>query len=132
MNEREKYLFDLQGFVIVRDFLTSEEVARLNAAFDANRDKRGEDGNSNTGNSTTLAAPGARGTEPGGLNAARPPGALGARGVVERDQHARQPRRLSLLSSFAHESHRSSRMTSLLRGELRATATGKALSTLFL
>ena len=54
MNDREKYLFDVQGYLLVRNFLTSEEVDRLNAAFDANRDKRGEDGNSNIGNSTTL------------------------------------------------------------------------------
>jgi ectoine hydroxylase-related dioxygenase (phytanoyl-CoA dioxygenase family) len=54
MDEREKYLFDVQGFLVVRGFLTPEEVARLNAAFDANQDKRGEDGNSNTGDSTTL------------------------------------------------------------------------------
>lgn len=61
MNEREKYLFDVQGYLIVRDFLTPEEVARLNAAFDANRDKIGEDGNSNTGNSETLKAERKRG-----------------------------------------------------------------------
>ena len=54
MNDREKYLFDVQGYLLVRNFLTSKEVERLNAAFDANRDKRGEDGNSNIGNSTTL------------------------------------------------------------------------------
>jgi hypothetical protein len=49
MTEREKYLFDVQGYLIVRDFLTSEEVMKLNATFDANRDKVGEDGNSYTG-----------------------------------------------------------------------------------
>ncbi|HLK59718.1 MAG TPA: phytanoyl-CoA dioxygenase family protein [Chthonomonadaceae bacterium] len=54
MNDREKYLFDVQGYLLVRNFLTPEEVDRLNAAFDANREKQGEDGNSNIGNSTTL------------------------------------------------------------------------------
>jgi len=55
MNDREKYLYDIQGFLVVRDFLTPDEVDRLNAAFDANRDKMTEDTNSNIGNSTTLA-----------------------------------------------------------------------------
>lgn len=54
MDEREKYLFDVQGFLVVRNFLTAAEVDRLNAAFDANWDKRGEDQNSSVGNSTTL------------------------------------------------------------------------------
>ncbi|HET6381967.1 MAG TPA: phytanoyl-CoA dioxygenase family protein [Armatimonadota bacterium] len=55
MNDREKYLFDLQGFLVVKNFLTDDEVARLNEAFDANQDKMGEDRNSNIGSSTTLA-----------------------------------------------------------------------------
>ncbi len=54
MSEREKYLFDLQGFLVVRDFLTPEEVAALNESVDANIDVMGEDGNSHTGESTTL------------------------------------------------------------------------------
>jgi ectoine hydroxylase-related dioxygenase (phytanoyl-CoA dioxygenase family) len=54
MTDREKYLYDIQGYLIVRNFLSPEEVDRLNAAFDANRDKMGEDGNSNTGDSQTL------------------------------------------------------------------------------
>lgn len=49
MTDREKFLFDLQGFLVVRDFLSAEEVAALNAAVDANRDKKGEDGNSVAG-----------------------------------------------------------------------------------
>ena len=53
MTDREKYLFDLQGFLVVKEFLTPVEVDRLNAAFDANWDKMGEDGNSNTGGSKT-------------------------------------------------------------------------------
>ena len=56
MNDTEKFLFDLQGL---------PEGPRLphglpksmhsNAAFDANEDKRGEDGNHNTGGSGALA-----------------------------------------------------------------------------
>ena len=81
----------------------------------------------------------ARGTDDYAQDGRRPPAALsrpaepgaGARAAartrrVERDQHPRQPRGLSFLSSSAHEGHRSLRMTSLLRAELRATATGKA------
>ncbi|MCA1596899.1 MAG: phytanoyl-CoA dioxygenase family protein [Chloroflexi bacterium] len=54
MNDLEKYLFDVQGFLVVRGLLSPEEVDRLNAAFDANRDKMVDDGNSHTGDSTTL------------------------------------------------------------------------------
>lgn len=54
MTDREKFLFDLQGFLHVPNFLTDEEVAALNAALDANMDKLGEDGNSVTADSTTL------------------------------------------------------------------------------
>lgn len=54
MTDREKYLFDIQGYLVVKNFLSQDEVARLNEAFDANQDKRGQDGNSNTGKSTTL------------------------------------------------------------------------------
>ena len=45
MNETEKFLFDLQGFIVVREFLSNEEVVALNNAFDANWDKRYEDPN---------------------------------------------------------------------------------------
>ena len=54
MNDTEKFLFDLQGFLKVPDFLTPAEIDALNAAFDANEDKRGEDGNHNTGGSDAL------------------------------------------------------------------------------
>ena len=54
MNDTEKFLFDLQGFLKVPDFLSSNEVDAFNAAFDANEDKRGEDGNHNTGGSNAL------------------------------------------------------------------------------
>lgn len=46
MTDREKFLFDLQGFLVVRDFLSSEEVDALNVAVDANQDKIKDDGNS--------------------------------------------------------------------------------------
>jgi hypothetical protein len=36
MSEREKFLFDLQGFLHVKDFLTVDEVKALNDAVDAN------------------------------------------------------------------------------------------------
>ena len=36
MTEREKFLFDLQGFLHVRDFLNADEVRALNDAVDAN------------------------------------------------------------------------------------------------
>jgi hypothetical protein len=35
MNEQERYLFDLQGFLLVRDALTPEQVAALNELLDA-------------------------------------------------------------------------------------------------
>ena len=47
MNDTEKFLFDLQGFLKVPDFLSDAEVNALNDVFDANADKRGEDGNRN-------------------------------------------------------------------------------------
>lgn len=49
MNTREKFLYDLQGFLLVKDFLTPDEVKALNDAFDANWDKRIDDPNSHTG-----------------------------------------------------------------------------------
>ena len=61
MNDTETYLFDIQGYLVVRGFLTPEEVARLNAAVDANAEMRGEDGNSNTAGSKTLAGDAKRG-----------------------------------------------------------------------
>ena len=34
MNEQERFLFDLQGFLVVPNALNAEELARLNAAVD--------------------------------------------------------------------------------------------------
>ena len=45
MDDREKFLFDLQGFVKIEGFLTADEVRAFNEAFDANWDKRGDDPN---------------------------------------------------------------------------------------
>ena len=36
MTEREKFLFDLEGYLLVKDFLTPDEVKALNDAVDAN------------------------------------------------------------------------------------------------
>ena len=48
MSDREKYLFDLQGYLKIRDFLTMDEVNALNAALDANQNMLGEFGEPNT------------------------------------------------------------------------------------
>ena len=39
MNEYERYLFDLNGYLVVEDFLTPAEVAALNEAIDRNPDR---------------------------------------------------------------------------------------------
>ena len=44
MSDRGKYLYDLQGFLVVTDFLTPDEVNALNESVDANLDKDGEYG----------------------------------------------------------------------------------------
>ena len=43
MNEHEKFLFDLRGYLRVENFLTPGEVQALNEAVDANQDKCTED-----------------------------------------------------------------------------------------
>jgi hypothetical protein len=40
MTDRENYLFDLRGFLVVKEALTAHEVAALNDALDANIDRR--------------------------------------------------------------------------------------------
>ncbi len=42
MSSREKYLYDLQGYLVVREFLSGDEVSLLNASLDANEEHRGE------------------------------------------------------------------------------------------
>jgi ectoine hydroxylase-related dioxygenase (phytanoyl-CoA dioxygenase family) len=46
MSDREKYLFDLQGFIVIKGMLSTAEVKALNEALDANHDKRQDDTNS--------------------------------------------------------------------------------------
>jgi ectoine hydroxylase-related dioxygenase (phytanoyl-CoA dioxygenase family) len=72
MTEREKYLFDVQGYLVVRNFLTPTEVARMNAALDANRDKKTEHEGTYLGNSTRLVGESKRGLLSGMLEWARP------------------------------------------------------------
>lgn len=60
MSDREKFLFDLQGFLVVKGLLSEKEVRRLNEAVDANQDQIKEDTNVNIGASTTLAGAGKR------------------------------------------------------------------------
>ena len=38
MNDTEKFLFDLQGYIVVPGFLSPDEVSALNDAFEANWD----------------------------------------------------------------------------------------------
>src|SRR5712692_11760324 len=67
MTDREKYLFDVQGYLVVRGFLTTEEVGRLNEAIDANREKMTEHEGSYLGNSKTLGGESKRGVLSGML-----------------------------------------------------------------
>ena len=46
MTEREKFLFDLQGFLVVPNFLSKDELESLNQSVDACEDLKGKDGNS--------------------------------------------------------------------------------------
>ncbi|HWL44461.1 MAG TPA: phytanoyl-CoA dioxygenase family protein [Ilumatobacter sp.] len=57
MTDRELYLFDIQGFVVVEGFLSDAEVARLNDAVDANADQREACGESIDGSSTLTGSP---------------------------------------------------------------------------
>ena len=61
MTDREKYLFDVQGYLVVRGFLTPAEVTRLNEAVDANRDRMTEHEGSYLGDSRTLVGESKRG-----------------------------------------------------------------------
>lgn len=44
MTNREKYLYDLQGFLVVKGFMTGAEVKAANDSLNANEDKRAEFG----------------------------------------------------------------------------------------
>ena len=72
MNEREKFLFNLQGFLIVPSFLIQEEIDELNTTVNANMDKQLEDGNSSTGDSQTLVGTHKRGMFSGMLTWPKP------------------------------------------------------------
>ena len=48
MSDREKYLFDLQGFLVIKNILSPDDLRALNDAVDANLDIRREDGNRGT------------------------------------------------------------------------------------
>jgi hypothetical protein len=55
MTEDQKYLFDLTGYLILREVLTQEEVATLNAGIDHHIDQLTPMGVSAAGSSKTLA-----------------------------------------------------------------------------
>ncbi|MYF92208.1 MAG: phytanoyl-CoA dioxygenase family protein, partial [Gemmatimonadetes bacterium] len=54
MNEDDKYLFDLTGYLVLKDVLTAEEVAALNAGIDRNRDLMSEIDRPLSGDSKTM------------------------------------------------------------------------------
>ena len=72
MTEREKFLFDLQGFLVARNFLNSDELTCINDAVDACSHLQHEDGNSNTAGSKFLAGTHKRGMFTGMLNWPKP------------------------------------------------------------
>ena len=55
MTEDERYLFDLTGYLVIKDVLTDEEVERCNAAIDHHFDQAKEIDRSLSGNSKTLS-----------------------------------------------------------------------------
>jgi hypothetical protein len=54
MNEDDKYLFDLMGYLVLRDVLTEEEVAELNEGIDHHREQMSEIDRSLAGDSQML------------------------------------------------------------------------------
>ena len=55
MNEEQKYLFDLTGYLVLRDVLSADEVASLNAGIDQHIDQLEPLAQSTAGDSNTLA-----------------------------------------------------------------------------
>ena len=55
MNEDERYLFDLIGYLVLRGVLGEQEVSTLNAAIDHHADQMTEMDRSLAGNSSALA-----------------------------------------------------------------------------
>ena len=72
MTEREKFLFDLQGFLVVPNFLSKDELESLNQSVDACENLKGKDGNSNTAGSEALAGTHKRGMFSGMLSWPKP------------------------------------------------------------
>lgn len=72
MSPEEKFLFDLQGFLVVSGFLSPGEVAALNEAIDANHDRVIVDSNIKTDGSPNLAGTGKRMTMTGLLTLPQP------------------------------------------------------------
>ncbi|MCY3665966.1 MAG: phytanoyl-CoA dioxygenase family protein [Gemmatimonadetes bacterium] len=54
MNTDDKYLFDLTGYLVLKDVLTAEEVAQLNAGIDRHRDLMSEIDRPLSGDSKTM------------------------------------------------------------------------------
>ena len=54
MNADDKYLFDLTGYLVLKDVLTAEEVAALNAGIDRHRDLMSEIDRPLSGDSKTM------------------------------------------------------------------------------
>ena len=54
MNTEDKYLFDLTGYLVLKDVLTPEEVAELNAGIDRHRDLMSEIDRPLSGDSKTM------------------------------------------------------------------------------
>lgn len=55
MTEDERYLFDMAGYLVIKDALTPEEIARCNEAIDHHIDRLKERENSLVGESKALA-----------------------------------------------------------------------------
>ena len=55
MNEDERYLFDLNGYLLLRGVLTPEEVAELNSGIDHHREAMIPTGESQAGGSGALS-----------------------------------------------------------------------------
>ena len=54
MNTDDRYLFDLTGYLVLKDVLTAEEVAQLNAGIDRHRDLMSEIDRPLSGDSKTM------------------------------------------------------------------------------
>ena len=56
MNDDEKYLFDLSGYLVLRNVLNPDEVAQMNAAIDHHQNKLKEHERHFEGDSKTLTS----------------------------------------------------------------------------